>query len=33
MMTSVNESKLYVLGGFDGYECVREVEAIDLAED
>jgi len=23
-------SEVYILGGFDGYECLREVERIDL---
>ena len=31
MMSRVGESQVYVLGGFDGYECLREVERIDLS--
>ena len=29
MSTLVN-NKIYVLGGYDGYECLNEVEMIDL---
>jgi hypothetical protein len=31
MMSRVGESQVYVMGGFDGYESLREVERIDLS--
>lgn len=30
-MLSKNGSEVYIMGGFDGYECLREVEKIDLS--
>ena len=30
MLSSVG-TYLYLMGGFDGYECLRDVERIDLA--
>lgn len=32
MLTNIG-SEIYVLGGYDGYECLREVEKIDIAEE
>jgi len=30
---SEKQNKLYVLGGFDGWECLKEVEVVDLSVD
>ncbi|CDW79805.1 kelch-like protein 12-like [Stylonychia lemnae] len=32
-MLSNIESEVYILGGYNGYECLREVEKIDLSQD
>jgi hypothetical protein len=32
MMSNIGQT-LYILGGFDGYECLKEVERIDLSKD
>lgn len=32
MLSSIG-SEVYILGGYDGYECLREVEKVDLSDE